>query len=99
MRRSLITFVFALGVSYGSGVATSGCYLSDCDCPHTPERPSPNGPLPKLEVHSYDSRTNLAPITVAPTQGTLEVLGDSVAIAYEQDGVRHDVVYDVVAPL
>jgi hypothetical protein len=53
---------------------------------------------PAPAVASYDARGNFATIAVAPAQGTLDVLGDSVVIVYEQDGVGHEVLYDVVGP-
>jgi hypothetical protein len=97
MIRSLLVLVAAFAVSSGLGILIHGCDLQ-CNCTPTPALPEAQAPLPGLEIQSYDRQGNNAQLPVNPENGTIEVTGNTVVISYQQAGVTHRVVYDVVGP-
>jgi hypothetical protein len=98
MIRGALVLLAAFGLSSGLAILIQGCDFSDCNCTPTPALPQAQAPLPGLEIKSYDSSGNDVVIPVQPQNGTIEVTGNSVAISYQQAGVTHRVVYDVVGP-
>ena len=98
MIRGMLALVATFAASAGLVVAINSCDYGDCNCLSTPARPQAQAPLPGLQLSSYDSAGNAAPLPVAPEDGTIEVTGNSVEISYRQAGVTHNVVYDVVGP-
>lgn len=98
MKRAALVFASAFALSAALGVGLTACWMDDCNCPSTPPRPTAQAPLSRLQVASFDSRGDLAPLAVKPESGTLEVTGDTVVIEYQQAGVQHRVLYDVVGP-
>ena len=98
MKRAAMVFAAAFALSAALGVGLTACWIDECKCPSTPPRPTAQAPLSRLEVASFDSRGGFGPLTVKPENGTLEVTGDTVVIQYQQAGVQHRVVYEVVGP-
>ena len=98
MKRNLLACAAVFTLSVPLGVTLNGCDR-DCTCLPTPPRPEAQGPLPHLEIESYDSRGEVAQVPVEPEDGTIEITDDTVVIIYRQAGVRHRVVYDVTSPL
>lgn len=98
IREAAALFVAAFTLCGLVAGAASGCAGGDCNCPPIPEHPEAQPPLGNLGVMAFDEIGNEAAVPVSPENGTLEVTGDRVVIAYDQDGVEHRVVYDVVAP-
>lgn len=96
MIRSVLVLLAAFGLSSGLAILIQGCDFSNCNCTPTPALPQAQAPLPGLEISSYDSSGNAVVIPVQPENGTIEVTGNSVAISYQQAGVTHRVIYDVV---
>jgi hypothetical protein len=97
MIRGVLVLLAAFGVSSGVAIVIQGCD-SQCNCTRTPALPEAQAPLPGLEIQSYDRQGNVDQLPVNPENGTIEVTGNTVVISYQQAGVAHRVVYDVVGP-
>jgi hypothetical protein len=98
MKRGALMFVAAFACAVLSSLLGAGCRGDPCDCPATPERPEPQGPLSALEVESYDAKGDTAELDVKPENGTMEVTKDAVIIRYRQAGSDHEIRYDVTGP-
>ena len=92
MKRGALVFLSAFTCSALSALVGTGCG-TDCDCPQTPPRPEPEGPLSGLQVHSFDEAGNAAELGVKPENGTMELTQDAVIIRYQQDGSDHEIRY------
>lgn len=98
MKRDLLVFTTALGISACIGLFVGGCWFDDCECLKTPARPEPQAPLHSLQISSFTASGDIVDIGLRPENGTFEVTGDAVLIRYRQDGAEHRVQYDVVGP-
>lgn len=80
----------ALGVSLGNG-----CGL-DCECPEFPLIPKETAVLMPLQIRGTHPLDSGPPLAVMPDTGSLQVTGDTVVVEYQQGGVHHRVVYEVL---
>jgi len=94
MIKGTLVFAAAFGICALLGSAAASC-SSACDCKAPPPLPSPQPALPIADAHSYDAQGGEAILPINPVGGTLEVLGETLVIRYQEAGVQHEVVYFV----
>jgi hypothetical protein len=76
------------------GSLWNGC--DPCDCPDPPRLPAATPVLMPLRVQGGYQRDSGPPHAVMPESGSFQVTGDTVVIEYQQTGVTHRVLYDVL---
>ena len=90
--------LLVFGVAFVTSVLTAGtgCVSDECECPRMPLLPDAQGPLTGLTVSSYDAQGESVTSLVQPENGSFEVTPTELVLAYEQQGVTHQVVYTVI---
>jgi hypothetical protein len=89
-------FCLSATLSAALHMQLSACFSTDCDCPPPPEHPEPQTELPVREVAAWTAAGDADQLPISFGEGTLSVQSDTVVIAYESEGMRHEIVYDVV---
>jgi hypothetical protein len=96
MKRPVCIFAAAFGLSAGFGLLGGGCGGNDCNCPETPAEPEPQGTFANLGVSFFAEDGGPAELPVRPENGTATVSADRLSFRYTQDGIDHEIVYEVV---
>jgi hypothetical protein len=89
--------VMVFGVAFVTSVLAAGfgCASNECQCTPTPPLPDAQGPLTGLAVSSYDAQGESVVSFVQPENGSFEVTRTEIVLAYEQQGVTHQIIYTV----
>jgi len=82
MRRESVLMVATFVTCALGGILWNGC--DPCECPGIPR------------LHGRYLADSGPPLAVMPESGSLQVTGDTVVVEYQQAGVSHRVVYDVL---
>ena len=98
MTRAVRVFAAAFGLSAAFGLLGAGCAGNDCNCPDVPEQPEPQGTFANLSVAFFAQEGGPAEPPVRPENGTATVSVDLLTFRYAQDGIDHEIIYEVVPP-